>query len=91
MEESDATVRCWLVERDVDQRNLVTLVYATPDGTRYQQRERSPNALRQGVGVTAAVEVDEDDLEPVTDEETRERYAAEVDRTAAQYDPDELI
>ncbi|QSX00523.1 hypothetical protein [Haloterrigena alkaliphila] len=88
---SDSTVRCWLVERDFDSRNIVTLVYATPDGSRYQQRERSSTALRSGPDVTAAVEVDEDELEPVTDEETRERYATEAERTAEQYDPDDPI
>ena len=88
---SDSTVRCWLVERDFDSRNIVTLVYATPDGSRYQQRERSSAALRSGPDVTAAVEVDEDELEPVSDDETRERYATEAERTAEQYDPDDPI
>ncbi|WP_226483141.1 hypothetical protein [Natrinema amylolyticum] len=88
---SDSTVQCWLVERTFDDRNLVTIVYATPDGSRYQQRERSSTSLRTGGAVTAATEIPEDELEPVTDEETRERYAEEVDRTAEQYDPDDQI
>lgn len=88
---TESPIRCWLVERDVDQRNMVTLVYATPDGSRYQQRERSANALRSGTGVTAAVEIDESDLEAVPDEATRERFATEAERTAAQYDPDDPI
>ena len=88
---ADSTVRCWLVERDVDTRNTVTIVYATPDGSRYQQRQRSAAALRSGAEITAAVEIDEDDLTPVSDEETRERYAAEAQRTAEQNDPDEPI
>lgn len=87
---SDSTVRCWLVERTFDDRNLVTTVYATPDGSRYQQRERSAAALRRSPA-TAAIEIDEDELERVTDEETRERYAAEATRTADQYDPDDQI
>ncbi|WP_254766105.1 hypothetical protein [Salinilacihabitans rarus] len=88
---SDSTVRCWLVEREFGDRDFVTIVYATPDGSRYQRRQRSSTALRTGSPVTAAVEVDEDDLAPVPDEETRERYAAEVERTAERYDPDDPI
>ncbi|SEQ71068.1 hypothetical protein [Natrinema salaciae] len=88
---SESTVRCWLVEREVGDRDFVTLVYATPDGSRYQQRQRSSTALRTGPEVTAATEIPEDELEPVPDEETRERYADEVDRTAERYEPDEPI
>ncbi|ELY98486.1 hypothetical protein [Natrialba asiatica] len=88
---SDPTVRCWLVERDFGARNIVTLVYATPDGSQYHQRERSSTALRTGPAVTAATDVPESDLEPVDDAETRERYATEVDRVQAQYEPDDSI
>ncbi|WP_222915933.1 hypothetical protein [Natrinema sp. SYSU A 869] len=88
---SDSTVQCWLAERTFDDRNLVTIVYATPDGSRYQQRERSSTSLQTGAAVTAATEIPDDELEPVSDEETRERYAQEVDRTAERYDPDDPI
>ncbi|GAB7019224.1 hypothetical protein [Halostagnicola bangensis] len=88
---SDSTERCWLVERTFDDRNLVTIVYATPDGSRYHQRERSAMSLQQGSAVTAAADIDADELEAVPDEETRERYAGEVERTAEKYDPDEEI
>ncbi|PCR92753.1 hypothetical protein [Natrinema ejinorense] len=88
---SDSTVQCWLVEREVGDRDFVTLVYATPDGSRYHQRQRSSTALRTGPTVTAATEIPADELEPVPDEETRERYAEEVDRTADRYDPDDPI
>ncbi|MDF9747215.1 hypothetical protein [Natrinema salsiterrestre] len=88
---SDSTVQCWLVEREVGDRDFVTLVYATPDGSRYQQRQRSSTALRTGPEVTAATDIPEAELEPVPDEETRERYADEVDRTAERYDPDDPI
>lgn len=88
---SDPTVQCWLVERSFDDRNLVTIVYATPDGSRYQQRERSATALQTGPTVTAATDIPEADLEPVTDETTRERYADEAHRTASRYDPDDPI
>lgn len=88
---SDSTERCWLVERTFDDRNLVTIIYATPDGSQYHQRERSAMSLREGAAVTAAADVDPDELEAVTDEETRARYAAEVERTASAYEPDEAI
>lgn len=88
---SDSTVRCWLVERTFDDRNLVTIVYATPDGSRYQRRERSSTSLQSGPDVTAATEIPEDELEPVPDEETRERYATEAERTADRYEPDDPI
>ncbi|WP_254762570.1 hypothetical protein [Natrinema marinum] len=88
---SDSTVQCWLVERELGDRDFVTLVYATPDGSRFQQRQRSSTALRTGPAVTAAVEIPEDELEAVPDDETRERYAAEVDRTADRYAPDDPI
>ncbi|WP_323172960.1 hypothetical protein [Natrialba sp. PRR66] len=88
---SDPTVRCWLVERDFGARNIVTLVYATPDGSRYHQRERSSTALRTGSAVTAATDVPESDLESVDDAETRDRYATEVDRVREQYEPDDSI
>ncbi|WP_440766374.1 hypothetical protein [Natronorubrum sp. DTA7] len=88
---SDSTVQCWLVERTFDDRNLVTIVYATPDGSRYQQRERSATSLRTGSEVTAATEIPETELESVPDDETRKRYAEEAERTAEQYDPGEPI
>ncbi|WP_276255300.1 hypothetical protein [Halomontanus rarus] len=91
MTASDSTVQCWLVERSFGQRNLVTTIYATPDGSRYHQQERSSTALRTGSGVTAAIDVDEEKLQPVADEETRERYATEAERTAEQYEPDDPI
>ena len=86
------TVQCWLVERDYDDRDLITLVYATPDGCRIQRSERAAAVMRQRGGtVTAAVEVAPEELEPVEEPERRERYAAEAERMAEQYDPDEEV
>ncbi|WP_435348120.1 hypothetical protein [Haloarchaeobius sp. HRN-SO-5] len=84
------TVQCWLVERTFDDRNLVTVVYATEDGRRYRQQERSANSLARSP-VLAGREIPVDDLEETPDEETRERYATEATRTAEQYDADEEI
>ena len=82
-------VRVWLVERDYDQKGLVRLVYATPDGECRLTRELSQRMLRDTT-VTAAREVDHDRLEPTPDPD-RERYATEVDRVAARNDPDEPV
>lgn len=83
-------VRTWLVERSYDDRNLVTLVYATPDGERALTRELAATML-DGSTVTAARDVDPDRLEPVTDEETRERYRTEAARVRENNDPDDPI
>ncbi len=84
------TVRCWLVERGYDNRDLITLKYAPPEGDRLFRRELAAQAM-DSVTVTAARDVSPDDLEPVDDPETRERYANEVERVAGEHDPDEEI
>jgi hypothetical protein len=89
MAEADDSVRCWLVERDYNDKGLVTLVYATPDGDRYVQQHRSSQMLSRN-GVTAATDVPADRLEPV-DDDRRQRYAAEVDRLAGDHDPDDEV
>ena len=87
---SDSSVRCWLVERDVDERDLVRTIYATRDGRRFHRRERSATSLGRSP-VTAAISVPKKDLEETSDDETRERYAREAERVAEQYEPDEPI
>jgi hypothetical protein len=84
------TVRCWLVERGYNNRDLITLKYATPEGDRLFRRELAAQAM-DSVAVTAASDVSPDDLEPVEDPETRERYADEVERIAGEHDPDDEI
>lgn len=88
MTDDAETVRCWLVERSSygDER-MVTLIYATPDGERHLTKQFSPNLLRRK-RITAATDVDPEKLEPVTDAETRERYATEAERMAERHDPD---
>jgi hypothetical protein len=87
---AEATERVWLVEREYSDKGLLTLVYATRDGERYLQSNRSSNMLR-GKNVTAAKEADPDRLESVEDPDLRERYAAEADRVAANNDPGDAI
>jgi len=82
--------RLWLVERTYTDKGLVSLVYATTDGERYLQKQRSMNMLNH-VDVTAAVEADPDSLDAVEDDETREQYAGEATRMADEHDPDDAV
>lgn len=84
------TVRCWLVARDYFDEDLITLVYATPDGQRHVTQQLS-SALLAKKPPTAAKDVDVDRLEPVSDPEERERYAAEAERMAARHDPNDRV
>jgi hypothetical protein len=85
----ESPVRTWLVAREVDSRNLLTLTYATPDGARFYRRQQSADA--PGPDPTAARRVDAADLRPVVDAATRERYADEAARMAARHDPDDRV
>jgi hypothetical protein len=82
-------VRTWLVERDYDDRGLVSVVYATPDGERALRRELSARMLERNP-TTAAREVPVADLEPVP-EADRGRYRREAGRVRENHDPDEEI
>ncbi|MHB9287741.1 hypothetical protein ACKVMT_11975 [Halobacteriales archaeon Cl-PHB] len=84
------TEQVWLVERDYDDKGLVTLVYATPDGQRHVTRERSANMLRSTT-VTAADEMNSEKLEPVDDPDLVERYSSEAARMAERHDPDDAV
>lgn len=83
-------IRCWLVERGYDDKGLLTLAYATPDGERVYRRELAA-ATAGRMGVTAAMDAEPDRLTSVEDESLRERYATEADRMAARHDPDETV
>ncbi|WP_049997368.1 hypothetical protein [Halococcus sediminicola] len=90
MEDESDGVRVWLVERGYNNRDLIILKYATPDGERLFRRELAAQAI--GVDtVTAAKDVSPDDLEAVDDGDLRERYANEVERMADEHDPDDSI
>lgn len=82
--------RAWLVERDYGDENLITLVYATADGEWMQQRQRSTALLRKQPP-TAAIDLTTDELAPVSDEETRERYAREAERLMERNEPDDEV
>lgn len=82
--------RVWLVERAVDDRDMVTLIYATPDGTRAETRQLARTHLHRSPP-TAAITVPDSDLDPVEDTATKDRYAAEVKRVKAEHDPDDQL
>lgn len=85
-------VRLWLVERTYSDRDLVRMVYATPDGNRYLQREVSSSVLRRsGGGSAAAIVVPDDRVETVADPADSERYAAEASRMADEHEPDDAV
>jgi hypothetical protein len=84
------TEQCWLVEREYSDKGLITLVYATPDGSQSITQQRSSQMLNN-VDITAAIEVEPERLTPVEDADTRERYADEVERMADRHDPDEAV
>jgi hypothetical protein len=88
--EPAGTVRPWLVERTCsdDGQNVVVLVYATPDGRRYDRKERALVSFTDRRDTTAAVDVSPDSPGVVEDEATRERYAAEARRVRAGNGPD---
>lgn len=83
------TVQCWLVKRDYYDEDLVTLVYATPDGTQQVTQQLSTTLLLKKPP-TAAKAIEPDRLEPVAAED-RERYEREATRMAERHDPDERV
>lgn len=82
------TVQCWLVDRVYDDKGLITLTYASPDGSRRHVIERAAQTVGD---VTAATEVESDRLDAVQNETTRERYASEAERMEARHDPEESV
>jgi hypothetical protein len=89
----DRSVRVWLVERTYsdDEQNLIILVYATPDGSRYLRKERALTSFTDERDTTAAIDADPENLGRIDDPEEREQYAAEASRMAANNAPDDLV
>ena len=86
--------RLWMVERTFseDSPHILVIVYATPDGEQYLQKERAYNRFGGNAPeVTAAIEATPEDLAPVSDEERRERYANEAARMMERHDPDDPV
>ena len=94
--EDDAaeTVRVWLVERTYsdDEQNLIILTYATPDGRRDFRKERALTSFTgDDRATTAALDVAPTNLGTVSDAETRERYADEVERLRETHGPNDPV
>jgi hypothetical protein len=88
------TRRVWLVERTYsdDEQNLIIITYATPDGRRDFRKERAITSFGGDPRATpVSIEVDAGNLGVVEDPETRERYAAEVERMADDHEPGETL
>ena len=93
-ESSQEAEQVWMVERtfSADSPHILVIVYATPDGKRYLQKERAFNRFGgRAPDVTAAIEADPEELAPVDDPETRERYAGEAERMMDRHDPDDSV
>lgn len=84
--------RLWLVERSYDDRNLISFVYATTDGTSQLRKELSATLLKQrSEPITAAIDVaDDSELEPVATDE-QERFATEATKMADEHAPDDPV
>ena len=88
------TQRVWMVERtfSADAPHILVIVYATPDGTAYLQKEHAFNRFSgTAPEVTAAIEVDSERLNAVEDDDRRERYASEAERMSERHEPDDLV
>jgi hypothetical protein len=83
-------VRVWLVERGYNNRDLIVLKYATPEGDRVFRRELASQAVDADT-VTAAKDVSLDDLGTVDETDVQERFAAEVARMADEHDPGDPV
>ena len=85
--------RVWLVERTYsdDEQNLIILTYATPDGRRDFRKERALTSFSDDRDTNVTLRVDASNLGLVDDEETREWYAAEVERVQERHDPADEI
>jgi len=80
-------VEVWFVHREYTDKGLLTLEYATSDGSRTFVKQISPNAPDP----TAAKLVDEADLQPVDDPDEQERFQSEVARMQDRHDPDDTV
>lgn len=85
----DESVRLWLVDREYDDKGLVQMVYASPDGEFRQRFEWAAASLGRR-DVTAAIDADPEDLDAV-ESDLKERYREEVRRVRERHDPDDEL
>ncbi|OIB57363.1 hypothetical protein [Natrialba sp. SSL1] len=81
-------VRVWLVEHGYNNRDLILLKHATPDGSQIFRKEVASQALDT---VSAAKEASDANLETVEDPAVQERYADEAARMAEKHDSDDPV
>lgn len=91
--ETTDTARVWLVERTYsdDEQNIIILIYATTDGSRYLRKERALTTFDQAPEVTAAVDAEPRNLGDVDDAEQRDQYANAASEMASTHDPDDAV
>ncbi|KTG20115.1 hypothetical protein [Haloferax profundi] len=88
----DDTAQLWLVERSYDDRDLIVLIYATTDGEYELRKELAAAVMHQRrMATTAAIEAPVANLESVSDDALRERYAAEATKMSETHDPDDEV
>lgn len=80
----------WLVDRTYDDKGMVRLTYATPDGDRTYFTEFAEQRLQMGRDVTAAVDVDPNDLEE-TGGADADSFAEMATEMAEKHDPDDVV
>jgi len=93
-ESATETQRVWMVERtfSADAPHILVIVYATPDGKQYLQKEHAYNRFSgTAPEVTAALEVAPEKLATVDDAERRDRYATEATRMRERHDPADIV
>ena len=77
----------WLVRREYTDKGLITLEYATPDGSRSFVKQISP----ESPDPTAAKTLDATELAPVEDPDEQARFASEAERMQERHDPDDTV
>lgn len=81
--------RVWLVERSLDDGRVITLTYASVDGTRVLTKQQAVMSMSSGVPVS--IEVEQDELSAVDKSEQQDRYRSEVARMQTQHAPGDKV
>ncbi len=85
----DDTERVWLVERSLDDGRIITLTYASADGTAMLTRQQAVRSMSSGVPVS--IEVDQEELSEVDEPEQQDMYRSEVARMQTQHTPGDRV
>lgn len=85
----DDTERVWLVERSLDDGRIITLTYASADGTAVLTRQQAVMSMSSGVPVS--IEVDQEELSEVDEPEQQDMYRSEVARMRNRHTPGDRV